>query len=67
MRINIDEIFKKIKKERGNFMEKNQNINLFSDSKAENEETDNKTKTLFITLNGKKVEMPIEEIFGPSQ
>ena len=48
-------------------MEKNQNINLFSDSKAENEETDNKTKTLFITLNGKKVEMPIEEIFDPSQ
>ena len=52
---------KNIKKERGNFMEKNQNIN--SDSKAENEETDNKTKTLFITLNGKKVEMSIEEIF----
>ena len=48
-------------------MEKNQNIGLFSDSKVDNEKTDNKTKALFITLNGKKVEMPIEEIFGPSQ
>lgn len=48
-------------------MEKNQNISLFSDSKADNEESDNKTKTLFITLNGKKVEMPIEEIFDPSR
>ena len=48
-------------------MEKNQNISLFPDTETGDEKTNEKTKTLFITLNGKKVKMSIEEIFGSSQ